>query len=167
MLRACIQAFALLPANMVVGFFLGTLQALSTTHLYVGIILASCVIIGSVLTPASIAYQNDWMVFLGTCTVGSVLCKSVWKILVRVEGVAAFLIGVVVWVPSPSSSSCLSLSLATNVHSYRILTLADLVASVRMYHKQRTAFKKLVVVTTAKRHSSHPLQNIPTSPPSR
>jgi hypothetical protein len=40
-------------------------------------------------------WQNNWTVFLGSCTIGSVLCKSVWKTLVRIEGVAVFLIGLV------------------------------------------------------------------------
>jgi hypothetical protein len=97
MLRACIQAFALLPANAAVGFFLGKLQALSVAHLRLGASWQGALyLLAAALTPASIAYQNNWEVFLGTCTAGSVLCKSVWKILVRVEGVAAFLIGLVV-----------------------------------------------------------------------
>jgi hypothetical protein len=43
-----------------------------------------------------LGWQNNWTVFLGSCTIGSVLCKSIWKTLVRIEGVTVFLIGIVV-----------------------------------------------------------------------
>lgn len=78
-IRAIIQAFILLPANLVVGFFLGE--------------LVPSTVVPTLTT--TIAYENNWKVFLGKCSTGSILCKSIWKTLVRIEGVTVFLIGLV------------------------------------------------------------------------
>lgn len=74
-----------------------------------------------------LAYQNNWKVFLGKCTSGSVLCKSIWKTLVRVEGVTVFLIGLVV-----------------------ILTLVDILAAFRMWRLQKASLRRLVRLTSVR-----------------
>jgi len=83
LLRAAIQAFILLPVNGIAGFFLGTYPSYP---------------ISVYLLSNHLGYQNNWSVFVGPCTVGSILCHPVWKMVVRIEAVATFLIGVVVYV---------------------------------------------------------------------
>lgn len=98
LIKAAIQAFILLPANAIVGFFLG--------------------------------WQTHWSVFLGSCTIGSVLCKSYWKTLVRIEGVATFLIGLVV-----------------------ILTVIDILGSLWLWRQEKAALRRLVRITSVKKYA--------------
>ncbi|CCA74707.1 hypothetical protein PIIN_08667 [Serendipita indica DSM 11827] len=74
-----------------------------------------------------LAWQNNWTVFLGQCKYGSILCKSVWKLLVRIEGVSAFLIGLVV-----------------------ILTVVDIIACLWLWFQQRKSLKRLAARTNSK-----------------
>ncbi|KAG8818978.1 hypothetical protein FRB91_008239 [Serendipita sp. 411] len=73
-----------------------------------------------------LGWKNNWTVFLGSCKLGSILCKSVWKLVVRIEGVTTFLIGVV----------C-------------VLTIIDILGSLRLWHSQRKTLKRLVQSTKA------------------
>jgi len=75
-----------------------------------------------------LGYQNNWSVFVGPCTVGSILCHPVWKMVVRIEAVATFLIGVVVF-----------------------LTLVDILAALRLWRLQKLALRRLVQMTSVKR----------------
>jgi len=93
LIRACVQTFILLPANGIVGFYLG--------------------------------WQNNWSVFAGQCHYGSVLCKSVWKSLVRIEGVACFLIGIAVF-----------------------FILIDIIAALRLWRREKQSVKRLVRMTS-------------------
>ncbi|KIM28603.1 hypothetical protein M408DRAFT_329371 [Serendipita vermifera MAFF 305830] len=86
-----------------------------------------------------LAYQTSWKVFSGKCDVGSVLCKSYWKTLIRIEGVTVFIIALIV-----------------------ILTLVDIVAAVRMWLAQRIALKKLINKT--KKFPSDPSIQPPPTP---
>ncbi|CCA76539.1 hypothetical protein PIIN_10532, partial [Serendipita indica DSM 11827] len=54
-------------------------------------------------------------------------CKSVWKLLVRIEGVSAFLIGLVV-----------------------ILTVIDIIACLWLWFQQRKSLKRLAARTNSK-----------------
>lgn len=74
-----------------------------------------------------LGWQNNWKVFLGTCNTGSILCKSVWKVLVRIEGVTVFLIGLVV-----------------------VLTLVDALAAIRLWRVQKMALRRLVRMTSVR-----------------
>ncbi|PVF94160.1 hypothetical protein CPB86DRAFT_62942 [Serendipita vermifera] len=66
-----------------------------------------------------VGWNNPWSVFLGNCDKGSSLCRTVWKKVIRIEGVAVILIGFIL-----------------------VMELVDALAALRLWRLQKSALRR-------------------------